>query len=125
MTAHAPAALTRMRAQGANNPCVINEATMIANQLEQIQVLIQNTTNYPEGTWDWEAFARILRLGRRSMSFTRTGAIPVQPGPVRTGETREATWSLSVWTGRRHARRRSLNQQVDGSIPSRFTIQST
>ena len=43
---------------------VINEATMIANQLEQIRVLIQNTTNYPEGIWDREALPRLLRLGR-------------------------------------------------------------
>lgn len=43
---------------------VINEATMIANQLEQIRVLIQNTTNYPEGVWDREALPRLLRLGR-------------------------------------------------------------
>ena len=28
---------------------VLNEATMIAKQLEQIRVLIQNTTNYPDG----------------------------------------------------------------------------
>jgi P-type conjugative transfer protein TrbJ len=43
---------------------VLNEATMIANQLEQIRVLIQNTTNYPEGIWDREALPRLLRLGR-------------------------------------------------------------
>ena len=43
---------------------VINEATMIANQLEQIRVLIQNTTNYPEGIWDREALPRLLRLGQ-------------------------------------------------------------
>lgn len=43
---------------------VINEATMIANQLEQIRVLIQNTTNYPDGVWDREALPRLLRLGR-------------------------------------------------------------
>ncbi len=43
---------------------VINEATMIANQLEQIRVMIQNTINYPEGLWDREALPRLLRLGR-------------------------------------------------------------
>jgi P-type conjugative transfer protein TrbJ len=37
---------------------------MIANQLEQIRVLIQNTTNYPEGLWDRDALPRLLRLGR-------------------------------------------------------------
>jgi P-type conjugative transfer protein TrbJ len=54
---------------------VINEATMIANQLEQIRVLIQNTTNYPEGIWDRVALPRLLRLGRiieqeQALSYT-------------------------------------------------------
>jgi P-type conjugative transfer protein TrbJ len=54
---------------------VINEVTMIANQLEQIRVLIQNTTNYPEGIWDREALPRLLRLGRiieqeQALSYT-------------------------------------------------------
>src|SRR6185369_11992564 len=54
---------------------VINEATMIANQLEQIRVLIQNTTNYPEGLWDGEALPRLLRLGQiiqqeQALSYT-------------------------------------------------------
>src|SRR5262249_17805951 len=43
---------------------VINEATMIANQLDQIRVLIQNTTSFPEGIWDREALPRLLRLGQ-------------------------------------------------------------
>jgi P-type conjugative transfer protein TrbJ len=56
---------------------VINEATMIANQLEQIRVLIQNTTNYPEGIWDREALPRLLRLGRiieqeQALAYTMT-----------------------------------------------------
>jgi P-type conjugative transfer protein TrbJ len=54
---------------------VINEATMIANQLEQIRVMIQNTMNYPEGLWDREALPRLLRLGRiieqeQALSYT-------------------------------------------------------
>jgi P-type conjugative transfer protein TrbJ len=43
---------------------VINEATMIANQLEQLRVLIQNTVNDPAGVWDRDALPRLLRLGQ-------------------------------------------------------------
>lgn len=56
---------------------VINEATMIANQLEQIRVMIQNTINYPEGLWDRDALPRLLRLGRiieqeQALAYTMT-----------------------------------------------------
>jgi hypothetical protein len=54
---------------------VINEATMIANQLEQIRVMIQNTTNYPEGIWDREA---LPRLSNSVESSSRSRRSPIR-----------------------------------------------
>src|SRR5207247_3052804 len=41
-----------------------NEVEMIANQVRQIENMIQKTRNYGRGTWDTEALPRLVRLGQ-------------------------------------------------------------
>jgi P-type conjugative transfer protein TrbJ len=43
---------------------VINEVRMIANQLQQIENMVQNTRGYGAGAWDREALPRLIRLGQ-------------------------------------------------------------
>ena len=43
---------------------VINEVQMLANQVKQIETMLQNTRTYGQGTWDAQALPRLLRLGQ-------------------------------------------------------------
>ena len=43
---------------------VINEVQMLANQVRQIETMLQNTRNYGQGIWDAQALPRLLRLGQ-------------------------------------------------------------
>src|SRR5438445_8686771 len=43
---------------------VINEVVMIANQVRQIENMIQNTRNCGRSSWHTEALPRLLRLGQ-------------------------------------------------------------
>jgi len=42
---------------------VINEVQMIANQVRQIETMVQNTQGFSRGLWDTDAQPRLLRLG--------------------------------------------------------------
>jgi type IV secretion system protein TrbJ len=42
---------------------VVQRVTIIAQQLEQLKNMIQNTENFPAGTWDAEALPKLLELG--------------------------------------------------------------
>ena len=42
---------------------VLQRVTIIAQQLEQLQNMIQNTENFPAGTWDAEALPKLIELG--------------------------------------------------------------
>ena len=42
---------------------VINEVQMIANQVRQIETMVQNTKGFSRGLWDTDAQPRLLRLG--------------------------------------------------------------
>ena len=43
---------------------VINEVQMIANQVRQLDNMMQNTRNFGRGVWDSEALPRLVRLGQ-------------------------------------------------------------
>ena len=43
---------------------VLQRVTIIAQQLEQLKNMIQNTENFPAGTWDSDALPRLLELGQ-------------------------------------------------------------
>ena len=112
---------------------VIHEATMIANQLEQIRVLIQNTTNYPEGLWDREALPRLLRLGQiiqqeQALAYTMSNVDSVfrqrYPGyrPVSDWSQEYDTWTRTTLD----TLRGTLNESSARPSPLRFcTIMST
>ena len=42
---------------------MLQRVTIIAQQLEQLKNMIQNTENFPAGTWDTEALPKLLELG--------------------------------------------------------------
>ena len=42
---------------------VINEVQMIANQVRQLETMVQNTKGFSQGLWDTDAQPRLLRLG--------------------------------------------------------------
>ena len=43
---------------------VLQRVTIIAQQLEQLKNMIQNTENFPSGTWDSDALRLLLELGQ-------------------------------------------------------------
>lgn len=43
---------------------VAQRVTIIAQQLEQLKNMIQNTENFPTGTWDTEALLKLMELGQ-------------------------------------------------------------
>src|SRR5207244_2169407 len=54
---------------------VINEVQMIANQVRQLETMVQNTKGFSRGLWDTDAQPRLLRLGavidqERAIAYT-------------------------------------------------------
>jgi P-type conjugative transfer protein TrbJ len=43
---------------------VLQRVTIIAQQLEQLKNMIQNTRNFPSGSWETNALPRLLELGQ-------------------------------------------------------------